>query len=145
MKSAKKVMADILARVPEASTVVDIPTAPETEAPDDDCGCAHCRHSYTLGVRQALEEMKSRPIVGAPAAPARAPITIDETMANFEKWIGAHGGSDSYYGWEPETREALRAALVEGDIVEPRFAYSCVIAHSDGTRTEFVRRPNRKK
>jgi hypothetical protein len=50
----------------------------------------------------------------------------------------------SYYQWEPETLEALRAELREGDSIRPMYAFSCLVIHGDGTETEFKRQPKRK-
>ena len=129
-----------------------ISATPETsatpEAPIAACDCAHHKEGhaagYLLGIAHATEELASRALVAASAAPA-APThvtTVDEAMEAFGKWMGVHG---EYWQWEPETLDALRAALVEGDKVHGLFAYTALIEHADGTRVEFQRKPNKKK
>ena len=102
------------------------------------------RRATSWASRHATEELASRAPVAASAAPA-APThvtTVDEAMEAFGKWMGVHG---EYWQWEPETLDALRAALVEGDKVHGLFAYTALIEHADGTRVEFQRKPNKKK
>jgi hypothetical protein len=101
------------------------------------------KDGYAAGVRDTLEELKSRPpVVAVPAAPAPAPTTPDEEVVKFTMSMASRG---DYWRWEAECLEALRAALVEGDRIQPLFAYTAIILHADGTETEFKRAPNRKK
>jgi hypothetical protein len=92
-------------------------------------------------VSDATEQFRARPAEPKPE-PALPPTTPDEECRKLIAWCNAHS---AYYKWEQECIEALRAALVEGDRVQPLFAYTAIIVHNDGTETEFRRVPNRKK
>lgn len=100
------------------------------------------KDGYAAGVRDTLEQMKSRPPVEKPVAPTPAPTTPDEEIEKFKKWLGCKG---DYYLWEDECVEALRAALVPGDRIQPMFAYSCLIIGADGVERTFKRAPKKKK
>ena len=106
------------------------------------------KEGYAAGVRDTLEEMKARPAVESRPGPPPTPTTPDEEIAKLSKWLLNHG---EYYapvpetGWEPEVIEALRSALVEGDRIQPMFAYSCIIVGANGKEREFKRVPNKKK
>ena len=97
--------------------------------------------SYALGIQHATEELATRAPIAAPLAPTHV-TTVDEAMTAFSKWMGLHG---EYWQWEIECLDALRATLVDGDVVHGLFAYSCIVEHADGRREEFQRRPSRKK
>jgi len=129
-KNAEQVMADILARESDATA----------EASHERCELC-IQNGYQSGIRDALEQAKAAP-AAAPAPAVPAPTTPDQEMERFEKWM--HQRTE-YYFWEIECLQALREKLVDGDRVQPLFAYSCVIVHADGTETEFKRVPNRKR
>jgi hypothetical protein len=99
------------------------------------------KDGYAAGVRDTLEEKKAQPPVESKLT-APTLTTPDQEMEKFERWIAQ---KSEYYKWETECLEALRATLVEGDRIQPIFAYSCIIIGADGREREFKRVPNKKR
>ncbi len=92
------------------------------------------RRGYADGVRHTMEDTMRSHVEMKQTNP-------DEEIARLVAFNDAHG---AYWKWEPECLEALRAALVPGDRVQPVFAYTCIIVHANGGETEFKRVPNKK-
>jgi hypothetical protein len=113
--------------------------APETSTHSYERGL---KDGYAAGVRDTLEEMKARPIAIPASGPLPTATTPDGEIEKFTRWQAARSG---YWKWENECLQALRDALVEGDRVQPMYAYSCLIIGANGREREFKRVPNKAK
>jgi hypothetical protein len=100
------------------------------------------KDGYAAGVRGTLEEMKAQPIAIPASGPPPTATTPDGEIEKFIRWQAQRS---DYWKWEPETIQVLREALVEGDRVQPMFAYSCLIVSADGREREFKRVPTKRK
>jgi hypothetical protein len=112
-----------------------------TPAPAAETAEAAYNRGWLDGVKHATEELGEQAKMNATEKPQPTPKTPEHEIERFEKWMAAR---TNYYRWEPESLEALRAALQPGDRVQPMFAYSCLIVHPNGTESEF-RRVSKKK
>jgi hypothetical protein len=98
------------------------------------------REGYALGVQHAMEELTDQP--PSEAKPTLPTTTIDIELSRFNAWQAERG---EYFRWEPECMLALRNAMVEGDRLQPLFAFTVIIVHVDGSETRFQRRPEKHK
>lgn len=105
---------------------------------------AEFQRGYVAGIEHASDEFRSRmalapaTLTGAQQVPVGTP---DEELEKFIAWQKTKG---DYWQWENECLQNLLDALVAGDKIEPSYAFSCWIVRPDGTRKEFLRRPDKK-